>query len=202
MKIVSQVIQIHVWYLYHSLNESSEQRKSSNRLLIGLNWSFERDLDLRQCEKRKFVAQEIRDTRFKNKYSQKCLLSQQKHYNDDCLQLKIYSVNRKVRRSIPVEFTLVDSMSEMIKFDRKSEFRIFTKISYASQSWHAPIMPYTSFFQKVSPLTFSEIERTRTLADQLFDNYVWFVSSRCAKIVMLVFVAYFVAYFVYSCVIY
>ena len=30
--MVSQLIQIYVWYLYHSLNESSEQRKSSNRL--------------------------------------------------------------------------------------------------------------------------------------------------------------------------
>ena len=45
MNVVSQVIQIHVWYLYHSLNESSEQRKSSNSL-IGLDSSFDMMIEI------------------------------------------------------------------------------------------------------------------------------------------------------------
>ena len=44
--------------------------------------------------------------------------------------------------------------------------------------------------KKVRQLTFLEIEHMRTLAYQLFDNYAWFMSSRRAKIVILVFVAY------------
>ena len=40
------------------------------------------------------------------------------------------------------------------------------------------------------------------LADQIFTNQSAFMSSCCAKIVMLVFVAYFIAYFVYSRIIY
>ena len=53
--------------------------------------------------------------------------------------------------------------------------------------------------QKVRQLTFSEIEFLKTLAYQKFANYyVWFVSSRCAKIVALILLAYFVPLYSYN----
>ena len=45
MKEVSQVIWIHDWYLYHPINENSEQRKSSNTL-IDLDWSFDMMIEI------------------------------------------------------------------------------------------------------------------------------------------------------------
>ena len=53
--------------------------------------------------------------------------------NDDCLQLKIYSLNHKDLSLILVGFTYVDLMSELIKMIKKWISNIHPQ---GVQSWH------------------------------------------------------------------
>ena len=112
-------------------------------------------------------------------------------FDDDCLRLKICSLNRKDLRLIPVEFTLGWIWCQGGPILVKNGFRISTKIFDAGQSWQPPIMPRISSIKKVRQLTFSEIEFLRMLAYWNLVNYVAFKSSRRAKIVHgLVFVQF------------
>ena len=55
-------------------------------------------------------------------------------FNDDCLRLKICSLNQKDLRSIPVEFILVDSVSERTYTEKNWILIILQK------SWRWPIL--------------------------------------------------------------
>ena len=62
-------------------------------------------------------------------------------FDDDYFRLKICSLNLKGLRSIPIVFTLVDSMSGLMRNGQKEDFEYPQKKIDVVQSWHASIMP-------------------------------------------------------------
>ena len=98
---------------------------------LTINKIHQRDLDPRQCESASLWQAKIR---FNNKYSQNCVLSQQKQFEDDCLRLKICSLNRKVDVRLLASSPCGGIEVRTHQIDEKSGFRIFTQI------WHRPIL--------------------------------------------------------------